>query len=632
MQSREEIQRILLETLNNFWGYTSFRDSQKEIIFSVIEQKDTLALLPTGGGKSLCYQLPALCMEGVCLVVSPLLALMKDQVGNLKSLGIEAEYLSSELDEYEQESIYEKAIRGDVKLLYVSPERLSNTLFLRKIMEVKLSFIAVDEAHCISEWGQDFRPSYGHIREFRKMFDKLPCLALTATATPKVVSDIQEKLDLKSAQIFQKSYKRNNLSIFIEEISDKYQWILNFIKTNPISGIIYVRTRKDAENLYNFLRREGINNADFYHAGLPVSEKNKKQKKWQKSNNEVLISTNAFGMGIDKDNVRFVVHFSPSGSLENYYQEIGRAGRDGQESKVFLLWNEQEISEIDDILYSQVPNKIEFLKLISSLYSKLQIAEGERPESAYQLDLKKINQFTKISYTKIKNILKFLHNQEIVYWNHFESLSTLLLRLSPDDLDFLPPQEAYFVELLFRNLAGLAGGKVRFSERALSEKFKINAEDVKNKILKLQEKGYLEYIDGSQDSIIFLSHRNDREMQGKNWKLFEKIQRNKLQKWEEMKYFLRNKDFCKMKMILAYFGEKYAQNCHKCYICKPSTEMQKSLTDEILEVLKNSPLGFDELRIKLYQYDKEEVYETLISLLNLGKIKMWNYKTYMINE
>lgn len=633
MQSQERTKEILLKTLKNFWGYDSFRELQEDVMISLLEGRDTLALLPTGGGKSICYQLPALVSEGICLVISPLLALMKDQVFQLNSIGIEAEYLSSELDDDEQEIIYERAIRGDIKILYVSPERLGNSVFLKKISEVGLSFIAVDEAHCISEWGQDFRPSYQNIKEFRQIIDNIPCLALTATATPKVISDIKEKLGLENAHIFQKSYKRENLSIYIEEIYDKYQKVYDFLKNNIVSGIIYVRTRKDAEDLALFLKDKGLKNVDFYHAGLSVEEKNNRQKKWQMSSNEILISTNAFGMGIDKDNVKFVMHFSPSASLENYYQEIGRAGRDGEESYVFLLWNEQELSDIDDVLYAQIPNKEEFLRIVKTLYSKFQIAEAENSEMTFQLNLQSIQKITRLSYAKIKNVLNFLHNQEIIYWNNYKTLSTLELKIKPDDLDSLSPKDTYFIEILYRCLPGVGLGKVSFNEKTLSNKFGINLEDVRERIKELEKKEFLEYIDGNEDSIKFLRHRNDREIEGRFWKLFEQIQKNKLQKWEEQKYFIRNQDYCKMRMILAYFGEKNTDNCKKCYICR-SLEGNKEiqLIDKILEELRKSPMTYDELRIKLYHYDKEEIYENLISLLNLDKIKMLNYKTYMINE
>ena len=631
MQSEAEIKGVLLKTLQNFWGYSSFRTPQEEIVLSVIRGKDTLALLPTGGGKSLCYQLPALVLEGVCLVVSPLLALIKDQVTQLKSIGVEAEYLSSELDENEQEEIYARAAEGITKLLYVSPERLSNSMFLQKITNIHISFIAVDEAHCISEWGQDFRPSYQRIGEFRKLFGDVPCLALTATATPKVIADIETKLVLKSPQIFQKSYKRDNLRIFHEEISDKYQRILDFMKNNSASGIIYVRTRKEAEELTAFLKQKGVENVDFYHAGLSLKDKNQNQKKWQQSSSHTLVSTNAFGMGIDKENVRFVIHFSPSVSLENYYQEIGRAGRDGYESYALLLWNEQEFSDIDDVFRNQIPSKTEFLSILSFLYSIFQIAEGEASEKIFKLNIQKIRDFTKTSFAKIKNVLNFLHNQELVFWNNYKDLSTLELKISAEDLELLPPKEAYFVEFLLRNISGIATHKVSFSEEMLSRKLGISVQEIQDRIQYLEEKELVEYVDGSADSIKFIKPRNTREFQGKYWNEFQQIQRNKLQKWEEMKYFIRETDYCKMKMILTYFGEKNAQNCHKCYICQPLNSTQ-NLSVQILNVLNEKPMTFDEVRAKLNLSGKEEIFETLVSLLNEHKIKMLDYKTYTTNE
>ena len=284
MISQQDFQKLKFDTLKHFWGYDSFRDSQEEIINSIISGKDALALLPTGGGKSLCYQLPALILTGTCLVISPLLALMKDQVQQLKLRGIEAEYLSSELDELQQEEIYGRCIEGITKLLYISPERLQNRQFLERIEEIQISFIAVDEAHCISEWGQDFRPSYQNIKNFRTLFKNVPCLALTATATPKVLEDIKLKLGFTQYQIFRKSFKRENISIFIDEIADKYQRVLDLLKHNQNSGIIYTRTRKEAENLTEFLQKNKLKNVDFFHAGLSVKEKHQKQEKWLKSN------------------------------------------------------------------------------------------------------------------------------------------------------------------------------------------------------------------------------------------------------------------------------------------------------------------------------------------------------------
>ena len=634
MISHLDFEKLKQQTLKHFWGYDTFRDSQEEIINSIIEGKDTLALLPTGGGKSLCYQLPALILEGTCIVVSPLLALMKDQVYQMKSIGIEAEYLSSELDEFDAEVIFNRCKDGLTKLLYISPERLTNRLFLQNLEEIQISFIAVDEAHCISEWGQDFRPSYQHIKAFRDNLEKIPCMALTATATPKVLQEIQLKLNLKNPLIVQKSFRRNNLIIISDQISDKYERVKNLLKYNNSSGIIYVRTRKEAEELTSFLHRNQITNVDFFHAGIPVKEKNAKQNLWLQSQNQVLISTNAFGMGIDKDNVRFIVHFSPAASIENYYQEIGRAGRDGADSYAFLMWNEQELKNFDQILINQIPSKSEFQNIVSYLYSTFQIAENDLPENVFQLHIQRIQKFTKVSLAKIRNVLNFLHHQEIIFYNYQNSLSSLELKIAPEEIDLLPKKDSYFIELLLRNLSGLTTHKIMFSEKSFSNKIESDPHLVKERLREMQHKGYLDYIDGAQSSVKFLKHRDQRAIEGKYWNLFAQIQKNKIQKWEEMKFFVENKDFCKMKLILSYFGEKNVKNCGHCSVCQKQKEtvFGRDISKEILETLKLSPANVEEISIKLNYFAKENILENLIHLLDAGKVKMLNFRTYCYNH
>ena len=632
MSNFTENNKLKYEILEHFWGYSSFRDSQEEIISSVLIGKDTLALLPTGAGKSLCYQLPALMLEGTCIVISPLLALMKDQVIQLKKRGIEAEYLSSELDEFDAENIFSRCKEGITKILYVSPERLNNNLFLQNIEEINISFLAIDEAHCISEWGQDFRPSYQNIKTFRDRFKNLPCIALTATATPKVLQEIKTKLGLKSVDEFQRSFKRDNLSIIVEEISDKYQKVSDFLRYNNHSGIVYTRTRKETEELTKYLKSQNIQNVDYFHAGLPSREKNQKQDFWLKANNHVLIATNAFGMGIDKDNVRFVIHYSPSSSIENYYQEIGRAGRDGEESYAFLYFNQQELNNFDSILQNQIPNKKEFTTIISYIYSVFQIAENDLPDNTFQLQIDRVKKFTGSSAAKIRNVLNFLHNQEIIFHNDYKSLSTLQLKISPEDIDLLPKKDAYFLELLLRNLAGISTHKVYFSEQSLSTKIGTDVHLLKETIKELQKQNYLEYIDGSISSIKFLKHRDSRLFDGKYWSLFQQIQKNKIQKWEEMKYYISENQFCKMKMILAYFGEKNIKNCGKCYICKRNkdTVFGSGIMDDILTVLQKKPSTIEEIAVQLQFHRKEKILENIINLLDAGKVKMLNFRTYTL--
>ncbi|MBL1219621.1 RecQ family ATP-dependent DNA helicase [Chryseobacterium sp. L7] len=634
MISEQDFQKLKYDTLKYFWGYDSFRDSQEEIINAVINEKDSLVLLPTGAGKSLCYQLPALMKEGTCLVISPLLALMKDQVSQLKHRGIEAEYLSSELDEYDAEAVYDRCKDGLTKLLYVSPERITNKQFLQNIEEIQLSFIAVDEAHCISEWGQDFRPSYQNIKEFRKNNPKIPCLALTATATPKVLEEIKSKLELKKPFVFQKSFKRENIRIFMDEVSDKFQRVFDILKHNNDSGIVYVRTRKDAEMLAEFLKKNQVKNVDYFHAGLTTKEKNARQSFWNNSDNQVLISTNAFGMGIDKDNVRFVIHYSPAPSLENYYQEIGRAGRDGKDSYAFLLWNQQELLNFDEILKNQTPNKAEFLKIITYLYSIFQVAEYELPEKVFQLNTQGIQNFTRLSKAKISNVLNFLHNQEIIYHNDNKSLSSLELLFNAEEIDQLPQKDAYFIELLLRTVSGITTHKVMFSEQQVSNKIGVSVPLIKERLKELQQKDYLEYVDGALSSIKFLKPRDERAIHSAYWKLFEHIQKNKIQKWEEIKFFIENNDYCKMKLILAYFGEKNTKNCGQCSVCEKNKQsiFGKNISQQIINLLAKKPSTIEELSVQLNYHSKNNILENLIFLLDSGKIKMLNFRTYALNH
>jgi len=614
------------------WGFDAFRGDQEMAIDALLSGKDVLVLFPTGGGKSLCFQLPALMAEGTALVVSPLLALMKDQVNQLQRLGIDADLITSELDESDAEVIYARCREGITKILYISPERILNPNFISNIETIDISFIAIDEAHCISEWGQDFRPSYQNIQTFRNEFKKAPCIALTATATPKVLEEIKTKLGLQNPAVFQESFRRDNIQIITSETADKYGFISNYLKYNNTSGIIYARTRKETQELSAFLNRNGLNNVDFYHAGLTVKEKNEKQKIWLQSNNSVLIATNAFGMGIDKDNVQFVIHLSPPASLENYYQEIGRAGRNGMESQAILLWNPQEMKSLDDILQNQIPGKKDFLKVIQYLYSIFQIGDLDFSENMHQFNINRIKSLSNVSIPKIKNILQFLHNQGIIYYNPNKKPSSLALRFNVEDFELLPKSDAYFFELLLRNLDGFSSHKVYFSEMKLAQKIGTQPAMLKQRLNDFREKEYLEYLDGEQASIRFILPRNDRAFEGKWWASFLQIQKNKWQKWQEMKFYTEEQSHCKMKMILTYFGEKNVKNCGKCSVCtgKKDHIFSTGIEEQLIRLLHQKPSTLEEIFVKMNSHKKEKVRENLILLLDAGKIKMLDFRTYTV--
>ena len=619
------------EILEHYWGYTSFRSLQREIIEEVLAGRDCLALLPTGGGKSLCYQLPALILEGCCLVVSPLLALMENQVHDLQARSIPSEMISADLLDHQIENILYRCKNGEVKILYVSPERLMNKIFRDHAADIHFSFLAVDEAHCISEWGQDFRPSYQHIKDFKNSFS-LSCLALTATATPKVVQEIVQKLTLKNPAVHSQSFRRENIAILPDVTINKSETTLQILRKEQRSGIIYCATRKEVEFLADFLKRCLPDRVNHFHAGLSPKEKKKLQQWWLQSDKNVLVSTNAFGMGIDKGNVRFIVHYSPARTLENYYQEIGRAGRDGLPAAAYLLWSPTENQRFDDILMSQIPSKKEFSTLISHLYSHYGLADGDENVDFQVLKLQQLIQTTRMGTAKVQNILQFLQQQEIIYYQQTLRQGYLKLLIPVDEMDHFPKKDQYFAEVLVRTVPGCQHHQTSFSIKQLSDKLQVDQHFISERLKELAQKQIIDYSDGNQGILRFLKPRDQAYLERELWPVFKLIQENKIRKWEEMKYYLQEDETCRMVLIQRYFGEKNTSVCGKCNICRRSRHFAGgTLSDLILNQLSSGPQSLETLHIHLMQHDRAAIRDQLIVLLNEGRISMHSYNTYRIS-
>ncbi len=607
--------------------------NQEAIIESILSGKDTFALLPTGGGKSICYQLPALMLQGTCIVISPLLALMKDQIQNLQEKKISAYLISSEQGIEEQIAILESVRNENIKLLYISPERITSKSFLQQIQQIPISFIAVDEAHCISEWGNDFRPSYQNIASFRKTFN-VPILALTATATPLVQKEISEKLQLLKPNIFKNSFRRSNLSIQCIQTENKLAYLIYKLSKKQGSKIVYVRTRQEAEYISETLKAEQFN-IQYFHAGLSQTEKNKRQENWMKSNTQTLVATNAFGMGIDKNDVCLIVHFSPSYSLENYYQEIGRAGRNGDFAEAILLYNDFDFAEMKGKLWQTIPTKDEYEAIIKKLYNQYQIGIGDLPEVPLQFDENKFATKHKISFGKVKTIVEYLHNNQILYWEKDKSQSRIRIKLTAAQLDFINKNDAYALEEISRKLEGVFNTLISYNDEFLRKNLHQTQEEYDEMLQRFLHLDYIEYFNGSQKYIRFLQARDDYYVLKRLWHPFHRFNQYKIQKLKELKFYIQTNNYCRMRLILGYFGEQTKENCGNCDYCNRSNENKhKPLkhSERILLELKKSSKTLEELEFSFPEVDKFFLIDCLQELLEQEKIRMKNYRTYELKE
>nr|WP_321453248.1 ATP-dependent DNA helicase RecQ [uncultured Carboxylicivirga sp.] len=622
---------IFTHILKQYWGYTEFRPLQEDIIHSVASGKDTLGLMPTGGGKSLTFQVPGLAKEGVCLVITPLIALMKDQVENLRKRDVKAAAIHSGLTRDEINVTLENCIFGGTKFLYLSPERIGTELFLEKLLHMQVSMLAIDEAHCISQWGYDFRPSYLKIAEIREHLPDVPVLALTATATPEVVKDIQQKLHFREENVFEKSFKRDNLAYVVRYSEDKEDQLLKVLQKVPGSAVVYVRNRKKTKEYAELLLKNGIS-ASSFHAGMPQEVKDERQKRWTTGEIRVMVSTNAFGMGIDKPDVRVVVHMDAPDSLEAYFQEAGRAGRDEKKAYALLLWSDNDKARLKRSIPLTFPEKETILNVYNALGNFFQLAVGSGFGMVYDFDMGLFCSTYKMNVMVVYNSLKILQRAGYIEFTEELNLSAkVLFILRRDELyKFQVANEAYdnFIKLLLRSYTGLFTEYVSINEEVLAKRMKVTRQVIYEYLITLSKLRVIKFIPQRKTPVI--SYTTSRE-DAKYIELRKEVYKDRKARYEDrvqsvIEYGSTN-HICRSKLLLSYFGQKNVENCGQCDVCQQMKKTHLSVTtfDEIEQAVKKllqkQALTFDELSLQL------EVEES-----DLQKVIRWLEEYEVIGE
>jgi len=626
--------------LQQYWRYPHFRPLQEDVINHVLEGNDTLALMPTGGGKSICFQVPALAKEGICIVVTPLIALMKDQVENLRSKGIEAVAIFAGMSKREVDICLDNCIYGKIKFLYLSPERLMSELVRERIRYMKVNLFAIDEAHCISQWGYDFRPSYLHLAELRDLHPEVPFLALTATATEKVILDIQEKLHFKikqdgSTAVFTKSFVRDNLAYMALKEEHKTRRLVNIIRNTGGSGIVYVRNRKETQEIARFLIAEGIS-ASFYHAGLSTPERAKKQEAWKKNELQVMVATNAFGMGIDKPDVRFVVHVDIPDTLEAYYQEAGRAGRDEKKSYAVLLYNEADKLRIQKNFELSFPTVKEIVQIYYHLGNYFQLAYGAGQYLSFEFDIGDFCNRYQLEPLKTISALKFLERDEwLVVSENVYIPSRLRFDVSSHDLYSFQVAHANldgFIKTILRAYGGAFDYFVPFRESDLAKKANLSTNEVAKRLQDLQQYQIITYLPQTdKPQLQFLQPRSDSQHLNINRKHIESRKAIGEEQLRAVLNYLKE-DGCRSQKLLYYFGEKNSNACEICDYCLRNNkktkqeELENKLIIEINNLLVIEPLGLDELVEGLQNGNEKERITIIRNLVDTGKLKFINGK------
>lgn len=575
--------------LQKYWGYPDFRGIQRNIIESIASGRDTLGLMPTGGGKSITFQVPALAQEGVCIVITPLIALMKDQVQHLREHGILADAIYADKSRSEILQTLDNAIFGGVKILYVSPERLASEMFQTKLRHIHVSFITVDEAHCISQWGYDFRPSYLQIASIREMKPGIPILALTATATPEVVDDIQERLHFKEKNVFKMSFERKNLAYVVREAEDKQGEMIHILQSVGGSAIIYARSRKRTKEMAQLLSQQGIT-ATFYHAGLDPDVKDQRQKAWQKDEVRVMCATNAFGMGIDKPDVRVVIHIDCPDSLEAYFQEAGRAGRDGQKSYAVLLYNKHDELKLCKRVDDTFPPK----ELIQDIYEHLayfyQIGVGSGQGKTFEFDIEKFCVTYKYFPTKVDAALRILERSGYLHYeDNPDGKARVMFLLGRNDLyqlDQLAPSQDAIVTALLRSYGSLFVDLTYIDETMIARQAELTIQQVYFALKSLAARHIIQFI--PRRKIPFISYTRDR-VDGAKVVIPKEVWESRREQYEKriksMIRYAKNDEVCRSRQLLAYFGEENDRDCKQCDVClaDQAEEREKELRRKVAE-------------------------------------------------
>lgn len=631
MSLNDEKYAQCIQILNEFWGHKNFRPLQWDIIASVLNKKDTMALLPTGGGKSVCFQVPAMASDGLCIVVTPLIALMKDQVMQLNKKGISASAIHSGMSKREIDIAIGNCIQKKQKFLYLSPERLQTEMLLAKVHLMNIGLIAVDEAHCISQWGYDFRPAYLKISSLTELVPDVPIIALTATATQKVVHDIAEKLLLHKPAFFQKSFERKNIAYMVLQEENKMGRMLKIARTIKGSGIVYVRNRRLTQEISHFFTQNGII-ASFYHAGLTTDQRDARQHEWITNQTQIMVCTNAFGMGIDKPDVRFVIHYSAPDCIENYFQEAGRAGRDEQKAYAVLLYEKSDRFDLESQVEATFPPMHEIKRVYQGLSNYFQVALGVAPEKSFDFDINDFCATYNLRAGMVFNAMKLIERDGLIALTEEINMpSRIKFLVNKNALyDFQVYHFKYdeFIKLLLRSYGGIFDNYVNINETELAKRGRLKKEDVIDYLKKLDGFKILNYLpQKSIPQLHFTATRKDAKSISLSNEVYIDRKVLALKKMEAMLHYAESTNFCRNLILLDYFEETNTVKCGHCDVCilekkaaLSNLEVQK-MSETIIDIIQKEPISLVQLIGHFKQFKEAEALEVLHWLQEINQVE-----------